>query len=261
MHARLRFGFALALWLLALWPVTLILLHADSPVAAARTQLAVQALAGQAGSAGLVLALVLALLYPPFVPGLRLHWHRLRRRLAVERTPLLEALTRLRSFETAHDHFVAGRTLLAIGEAPRALPHLLRAAELDPAHAATAMALGECLVAQRAWPQAAAVLQRVVAADEGHAYGDGLLRLGEALLRSREPAAARAVLERRVARFGPNREALHLLADACADLGDHAARTQALRQASVPLDPAERRNPGAAYWRARARVSLWRPGR
>ncbi|MCC6669974.1 MAG: tetratricopeptide repeat protein [Planctomycetes bacterium] len=213
-------------------------------------------LAGAVGW-GAVGALLLVLCWPPFLPWLRLAWRAMRSRMQVDRRPLREAFERLRHFENAHDHHVAGRVLRRLGDRRTALPHLARAVELDPAAPGPRAELGEALLDAGRAADAAAVLAPLVAREPDHAYGETLLLLVQALLRHGDAAAGLAQLEVHHARFGPVRRAAWLRAEAHGRLGDRAARVQALREAAEAPAKGTRMPPADAYVRARARVALW----
>ena len=89
-----------------------------------------------------LVTLAALVLYPPFLPTAKLALRRLRSRLGTDLGPLREAEGRLRNFETAADHLTAGRVLYHQGRLHEALPHLIRAVEIDPRHAASRYQLG-----------------------------------------------------------------------------------------------------------------------
>src|SRR5688572_25050191 len=88
-------------WLVALWPVMLIAVHAASPLAAVQmVQVAGSWLVRLAIGAG-ALAVLLGILWPPFLPGLRLRWSRMRERLRQDPAQLHSVLSGLQHLETA----------------------------------------------------------------------------------------------------------------------------------------------------------------
>ncbi|MEY3161620.1 MAG: hypothetical protein RIT25_1611, partial [Planctomycetota bacterium] len=124
----------LLLWALALWPAALELLLLDSPVTAVAWDLRLREAARWTAVALAVAVAAAALLHPPFLPGLRLQGQRLRLSMSGDRTRLRNLQFELRQLETAARQLEAGRLALGMGDARTALPHLLRAVELDPEH-------------------------------------------------------------------------------------------------------------------------------
>ena len=253
----MRAAFAVLLWLVAAWPVTLIAIAASSPVRAVRLENAILGTLGFAVTVAGGLAALALLLWPPFWPSVRLGLQKLKLRLSINRLPTLEALDRLRSFENPADHLVAGRGLLAQGLARQAVPHLSRAMQMDPTDLRARFSLAQAAQQLGAHADAEALLAGLVEQDPEHGFGDAMLHLARIRLRlgAAEPAAQG--LERFLARFGKKREALFLLAKARLDLGDRARATAVFRDATRPLAPEERRDPNNAYWRARSRVLSW----
>lgn len=255
-----RAVFAVLLWAIAAWPVVLIAIAVSAPLRAVRLELAVTGALGTVAVWGLGAAAIAILLWPPFLPGLRLWLRRLKLRLSLNRLPVYEALDRLRSFENAADHLVAGRGLLAQGQPRLAAQHLARAIELDPADPRARFELAEAARRLGAVADAEALLTDLVAKDPEYGFGDALLRLCDLQLRLGSTAKAALGLERYVSRYGKKREALFLLARARLDSGDRPGTREVLRDAVRPLAPEERRDPSHAYWRGRARVLGWTLG-
>lgn len=253
----MRAAFAALLLAMAAWPLVLMAVGAGSPLRAVRLQLAVEHVARQGFLGLLALAAAALLLWPPFLPGLLLGLHKLKRRLSINRLPTLEAIARLQHFENPADHATAGRGLLAQGLPRQAAPHLMRALELDPTDLRCRFELGQALLQLGSLRDAKTLLEQVVAADPEHGFGDAQLRLADLQLRLRDPERAAMGLERFLARFGKKREALVLLAHACKELGRKEGAAAALREAARPLALEEKRDPQARYWRAKARVARW----
>lgn len=248
--------FAILLWLGAAWPLLLFLLYQRDPLAPGRLAQSLGGLAGPAAwIAGLLFAAAL-LLYPPFLPWLRVGLRGLRGQLRQSQLPLLEAQRRLQGFDNPADRLLLGRLHLDRGEVQAAIGHLLVALQLEPGNVATRYELGRALLRAGRVRDAAELLGQVVSTEESYAFGEALLRLGDAQLRAGEPTLARATLERHRALYGGRKEALLLLATACERTGDRAAALAVLGAAAAP--PAEGRL-GAedALHRARARVRLW----
>jgi tetratricopeptide (TPR) repeat protein len=255
-----RHSFGLLLWLSALAFPALWLVHRGSPAAAVRAvEQAQRALGWAAIGAGTLAGLGL-LLFPPFLPWLRLTVARLKERLSTDPGPLLEAQARLRNLETVPDHLLVGRALLQRGEPAPAVAHLARAVELDPDHLPCRFWLGRALAAVGDVPRAVEQLAAVVARDERHAFGEALLELGRLLVRGRDDARALAVLERCEQLFGPSPRALFYKARAQAGLSRHDAARASLRRAAQRPDKDRHAAPHDALYRARARVALLRGG-
>jgi len=245
------------LWLLAAWPLTLLLLGLASPLAGVRAaQVATSAL-GWLTWGLLAAALAAVLVYPPFVPALRLRLRRAWRRLATSDKPVRDAYARLAQFETVNDHFQVGRFLRERGQPTAAVKHLQRAVELDATHASARYQLA--LARRDAGDLQGAVeeLQRVLAADTQLASGQPFLDLAEILERARMHHEADFVLRRFRSLHGDPRVALLLHARALAGLGRRVESHSLLQEAAArpPSDRALSLEEASA--RARARVALW----
>lgn len=260
MPVSIRSIFAVVLWAAALTPPALIVLAERDPLMAITLWRGAVRVATALGLGVLGAGVLGLLLCPPFLPGLRLGWRRVKRRLTVDPAPLMEALGRLKHFENAEDHLTAGRVLAEQGKLREALEHLGRAVELDPERLAPRYELGVVLAGVN--PETAArILEDVVRADERHAFGEALLLLGVCLERIGEHRRAAEALARHEELFGENRRALLHRGRALARLGDRETALELLRRAArVPGDH-ERLDPEDALARALARVELLRKGK
>ena len=245
-------------WLAAGVPVTLWLVHRSDPELAVRV--------AQTGSAWLrsgllglgAAAFVASLCYPPLPAGLRLLLHRARLALTSDRGPLLRATAELRHFESAQKHLEVGRLALQLGDLNLAGPHLLRAVELDrnlgAAHyqfARLLFRLGHLAAAEKAFANAETL-------EPGHAFGDALLHRGRCLDLLGDHQGAVSVLQKHAEQHGGNRRSHFWLAEALHGSGDREGSLAALRAAAAP-----KTTPLTAeenWFRARARVALWRHG-
>ena len=119
----IRGGFAIALWALALLPLLFLTIDAASPIRA--NQMSQLAGRGIAILAWLLLgATVFGLFaYPPFIPGLRLWFRRLRMRMSIDQGPVVGARSRLKHLETADDHLLIARNSFDMGNLRAAMPH------------------------------------------------------------------------------------------------------------------------------------------
>lgn len=259
MRVSIRAIIVLLLWALALWPATLEVLLLDSPVAAVTWDLRLRE-ASRWTALALVLAVAAAaVLYPPFLPGLRLQGHRLRLSMSGDRTKLRNLQFELRQLETAARQLEAGRLALGMGDARTALPHLLRAVELDPEHLPARWQLGLALKQLGQLQLAAAELGAVVARDPVHAFGQARLAYGAVLHAMGRDAEAVAELRAREAAHGPLPEASFVLARALLARGDREGARTALAAAAAcgigaKLDAQQ------SWYRARARAALRRLG-
>ncbi len=260
MRVSIRAMTVLLLWALALWPAALELLLLDSPVTAVAWDLRLREAARWTAMALAVALAAAALLYPPFLPGLRLQGQRLRQSMSGDRTRLRNVQFELRQLETAARQLEAGRLALGMGDARTALPHLLRAVELDPEHLPARWQLGLALKQVGQLPLAASELGAVVARDPAHAFGQARLALGAVLHAMGRDAEAVAELRAREAAHGPLPEASFVLGRALQATGDRDGAREAYTSAmasggSVQLDAQQ------AWYRARARAALRRLGR
>lgn len=259
MRSPLRTGFAALLWLAALTPPALYVVHLSSPATAVRAVARTQAVLQTAALIALGLAVIALAFHPPFLPWLRVNGRRWRERLSTDPAPRLEALARLRNFENAPDHLLAGRSYLRQGDAARARAHLARAVALDAEHLPSRLQLGLALAALGDVQGAVEQLANVVQRDEKHGFGEALATLGELLVRGGANDRAVQVLERHEQLFGANPRVSFYKARALRMLDRHDDARSALRDAAQPLAKAHT-TPEAALFRARARVALRRGG-
>ncbi|MHC4813027.1 MAG: tetratricopeptide repeat protein [Planctomycetota bacterium] len=265
MDSHLRFSvrkvFAGVLWAAALVPPVLYVSSLSAPVDTVLW-------AAQAGRylwyAAIALGatvVLLLLLYPPFLPFVRMGLSGIKRRLGTDHKPLYDGLYRLQHLETHADHLQVGRAARNLGQLPLALVHLARAFEMDPTHLAGRYELGRVLTEVSRFKDAVTILESVVQEDAQHGYGDALHLLG--LAYSHVGAAEQAVstLRRQQAQFPGNREVHLLLARVLSKSGDKQACIAELLEAARPRQKSERFDHAAQLARARARVALWRGGR
>jgi tetratricopeptide (TPR) repeat protein len=245
-------------WLAAGVPVALWLVHRSDPELAVRVAQVGGAWLGN-GLLGLgAAAFVASLCYPPLPAGVRLLLHRAKLAWASDRGPLMRAAAELRNFESAQKHLEVGRLALQLGDLNLAGPHLLRAVELDrnlsAAHYQLARLLfriGRLAAAEKAFANAEAL-------EPGHAFGDALLHRGRCLDLLGDHAGAVGVLQKHAAQHGGNRRSQYWLAEALQASGDREGSLAAMRTAAAPTT-----TPLTAeenWFRARARVDLWRHG-
>ncbi len=245
-------------WGLAIWPVVLWLLARSDPVLAVRLKLhLLDALAW----AAIVLAAVLivaALLFPPFPAWVRLMFERFRLNFASDRGPLLNALSELQHVETAARHLEVGRLALVRSELQLAVTHLGRAVELDDQVASAWFQLGRLLLRIGQVPGAIQAFQRADDLDPGHAFGEARLLLGRCAILAGDDAAAIRILEDHSREHGGSKKSHYWLGQARAATGDREGAREAMRYAAEP--PQGRLTPEENWFRALARVWLWRGG-
>jgi tetratricopeptide (TPR) repeat protein len=255
-----RAVFAALLWGTALSVLALVLAGHAAPLATDRIGGAILGGLSDALAIGIGLGLVALMLWPPFVPWLRVRFRRVRERMSVDRRPLLESLGRLAHFESAHDHLTAGRVLLRMGQAPRAWPHLERAFALDRESAAAAYLAGLALFELGAFPAARNALAHAVALEPEHAFGDALWAFGRTLAKLGAEAEAEQVLARHEARFGPSPRVDLLRARLARRRGEAGRARELLDRAATPPKDRGLQAPEDALARAQARVAGGRRG-
>ncbi len=261
MSLSIRAVFAVVLWAAALLPVLLYVVHLSSPVAAVQVSLALGATVRNVLFYGAIAALLGIVVYPPFLPTLKIAFRRVKRRISTDLSALYEAQSRLEHLDTAADRLTAGRILLQQDRVRPAIEHLARAVELDPEHAATRYQLGLALGRAGDLPAATEQLRKVCEIDKGHAFGAGQLELGIVLERSGDNDGAIEVLEGHERDFGPNRRNMYHRALAHARRGERERSLEVLRATAAPPEADRKLTLEEELLRARARVALMRGGR
>lgn len=250
-----RTAFAALLWIAAAVTIALVIGGHAAPLTTVQVADVVALWLGRLVLGVAIAGAVALLLWPPAVPWLRLQWRRARDRMNVDRGPLLEAQSRLQHLETSRDHLTVGRSLLRMGQGPRAIPHLVRAYELENDSAQAAHLLGLALFEVGAVTDARRALERAVAIDPSHGFGDALLALGRTLERLGEDAEAERVLAQHEERYGPAPRADLLRARVLGRLGQRDRARALLERAAAPPKDRGLESPDNALARARARVA------
>jgi tetratricopeptide (TPR) repeat protein len=245
------------IWLCALWPVALWLVHRADPVLAVRIARDTSHALTVALASVLAIAVVLGLFFPPAPAWVRRSCSRVWRSLTMDSLPLLKAQSELQHFETAARHAEIGRMLRLRRRNEQAVFHFVRAVELDAGIASAWHQLGLILFSQRDWPRAANAFLRAETLDPGHAFGDALLHHGRALHELGD-AHALDVLREHQRRHGGGPRSHLWLADALLRAGERDAAIAALRVAAAP--PSQRLSADENWFRALARVRLWGKG-
>lgn len=244
-------------WLMAAWPFVLWLVHRQDPVLAVTMAQTLRHAATTALWWLVVGALGLCVLFPPAPAWLRLAWHRTWRQLGTDAAPLRKALAELGHFASAARHLDTARLAWQRGQTTLAHEHVRRALELDDSIASAWHLLGLITFDARAFAEAAAACARAEALDPGHAFGDALLLHGRARCLLGE-ADGLALLQQHQQRHGGGARSHLWLAEALQQRGESAAAVAALRTAAAK--PAQRATPEEQWYRALARVRLWRRG-
>ena len=265
MDSQLRFSIrkvlAGVLWGAALVPPVLYVSSLSAPVDTVLWAAQAGLYLGRVAAALGATVVLLLLLYPPFLPFVRLRLAAIKRRLGTDHKPLYDGLYRLQHLETHADHLQVGRAARNLGQLPLALAHLARAFEMDPTHLAGRHELGRVLAEVSRFKDAVTILESVVREDEQHGYGDALHLLGLAQARTGATEQAISTLRRQQALFPHNREVQLLLAGVLGKQGDREACIAELKKAAQPRQQDVRLDPRQQLARARARVALWRGGR
>jgi tetratricopeptide (TPR) repeat protein len=247
-------------WLLAAWPLALLLVHLGSPVAAVELEAGVGRVAVRTGVGAACILALAALAWPTVPAGIRLGLSRLRVALTTDRGPLMRAIAELRHVETAARRLEVGRLALRLRDLPLAAENLRRAIELEPGNIAAHYQWALLCLETSQLPQARAALAAIVAADPGHAFGEAMLLLGRTALRLGDAASARDVLLRHQREHGGSRRSHVWLAEACLAAGDTAAARDALAVAAAPPTTGPRLTAEENWYRAKARVARRRQG-
>lgn len=162
----------------------------------------------------------------------------------------------LAAVDSAHNHGKIGALYLARGSARRALAHLKRAVEGEPAVAEWHYRLGIARLRTQNGRGALEALERCTELDPEHAYGAALMRQAEALQmlgRYRDALAVLATLERN---HGPNPESAFRRGRAHRALGERDEARAAFQEVGSLARQATRYQRGqAGLWSLRARLA------
>ncbi|MCR9247302.1 MAG: tetratricopeptide repeat protein [bacterium] len=248
-----------AIWIATIAPLLLWLLARQDPELAVRIKQVTTTAAIRGGLGLALVASVGALLFPPVPAWVRLMFERLRLSFASDRGPLLKALAELEHFASAARHLEVGRLALTRSELPLAAEHLHRAVELDPSIAGAHHQFGILLRRLGHLQQAAVAFQNAEHLDPGHAFGAALLELGRCALLAGDERAAAEILERHRKEHGGSKQSHYWLGKARAAIGEHDSAIAAMKYAAEPTK--QRLTPEENWFRALARVWLWRGGR
>lgn len=245
-------------WVLALAPVALWAVHRQDPELAVRIAQVASFWVGRGLLAGALVLLLLTLLWPPFLAGIRLSLSRFHTAVTTNQATLRRAYGELQHFESGARHLEVGRLLRQAGDLRKAGPHLARAVELDPQLPGAHFQLGMWLFQNGQYGPAASAFLAAERGDPGHAFGDALLHAGRCAFLLGQNDAAVQLLRQHAAAHGGNRKSHLWLGDALAVSGDLAAARAAWQVAAAPVT--QRLTAEENWHRALARVRLWRRG-
>lgn len=210
-------------------------------------------------------SLLLLVFWPPTWPWGQRGLRALKARSGVDRGPMLRALKELEHFETADKHLTIGRCNWQMGNHLKAIPHLIRALQLEPDLASARFLLGRSLASARKPTEAAAVLIPLVAKDPGHGFGVARRELAKCLVEAGDPTRALSQLDAIDQEHGGTPFSGYWRGRALDQLGDRPGAKEAWGKAAsgVPATGASGsgvpRDRDANYWRALARVAPWLP--
>jgi len=253
---KIRIALVIALFVLALVAPVLMVLGSAAPVLAVDMSLFLRR-AALWGSIGIVATgVLLALAWPPFLPGIRLGLRRALARMGTDQRPYYEALARLEHLETAKGHLDVARMAHHMGNLRRALPHAVRAVELDPDLAAARFLLVRVLREVGQLEEAERQARIVVRDDRDHAFGAAQVELGRILLQAGKPEEAIEVLREHDRTNAATRASAALLGQAYQRSGDRDRAREWMERAARQPDDGEHMPPEDALVRAKARVWL-----
>lgn len=253
---RLRLAIAVVPWSLALLVLAVLVTGLLSPAAGIELWQTSTEVAIWTSWRLAIAAAVLLLLYPPFPAGVRVAFARFRARLQADRGKFLIAAGELRHLETAARQYEAGRAAMSIDSPREAVPHLVRALELEPTQLGARYQLGLAALQLGDLRAAEGLLAAVVASDPGHAFGDARLQLGRARQLQQKFEAARLDLEQHEREHGGNCRSHYWLGQVRRALGDADGARAAFHVAAHPTAK-QKRTAEEDLFRARARVALW----
>ncbi len=205
----------------------------------------------------LPLGLLALLLYPPFLPWLRLFWERFRKKGKFDRKLAADLLTRLKNFETVPDLLQLGRLYLSSEQPGMALPPLARALQREPdsskAHFLLGRALFEVGRPAEALPHALAAVQL-----QKEDFGRGELRLllAKVLNSLGKFQEALAQLDKIHQESGENYESLFLQAQILKHLGRSEDSRESFSKIVALSQNQQRRSPRQAWILAKAKMAL-----
>lgn len=248
------------LWCAALLPPALMAVSLWSPPAAVSVAWWGSRIAWNVLGWSAVAFAFAALVWPPFLPGLRVRARRLAGRMSTNKNQLRDALARLAHLETAQSHLEVARLAHQLGNARQALPHAVKAVEIDPELLSARFTLAQVLdeVGQR--KEAIRQCRIVLRDDPDHAFGKAQQALGEMLLRDGQVEDAIAALTAHAKIHSANRSSAFSLASAYQRAGNKAEAARWFGEAARNPREGESLSAEDALVRARARGRLWGRG-
>lgn len=245
-------------WACALLPVALYLLQRQDPMLAVRVVIVLKTWTLRITLATGALAMLLLLAFPPFPAWIRRLVERTRTSWSIDRAPLLLAIEELRHFETAQRHFEVARLAWLRGDLGLCGPHAGRALELEPTMASAHHLFGQYLFRIGALPQAFAAFATAEELDRGHAFGSALLHAARVADLLGNHARALELFLQHERQHGSSPRSAYWRGEALLAAGhkDEARRAYA----NAAAEPAQKLTAEENWFRALARVKLWRTG-
>ncbi len=252
---RIRLLFAILLWIVALIPLSLVLMGLNDSAQAIAWSTTLQSGSQYLGAIIVGTAVVALVLYPPALPSLRLAIHRSKTRMSIDQGPAAQALERIEHLPTGRDHLIVGTWAKDTGDLQRAATHLIEAIKLEPnsipAHFAFAEVARKAGNLEVAFQEYAGVVQR----EPDHAYGRALLGLADTLKDLGQNEEALKAYAQHEKTHGEHRAAFVARAGILQQLGQREAATELLQRAAA-APSSGKLPPEEAYWRAKAQMSL-----
>lgn len=262
-----RLAGALVLWSLAGVSAAILWSSRSDPIGAHDLLQAALHYGGQAALVSAGLGLVLTIAWPTTLPWLRHRFSGFRRRAGVDQQPLTEAMSRLEHFDNAPDHLTAARVYVALGQFPQAVPHLVKAVELEPDNTLALYQLGRSISLAGDASNGQRYLAEAVRRDPEIGFGEALHDLAAAAWRAGDDATVERAGAEHERRFGPEPRVDLLRAKAAKRAGRRDEARRLARRAARPdvagQDPARATKAEPTdlrLARARAKVFGWRLG-
>lgn len=243
-------------WAVAILPVVFFLLHQQDPVLAVQTMLIIRrgtvlALLGLGA-----VAIVAALLFPPFPAWVRRFVDRTRTSWTADRAPLQRALSELQHLETAQRHFEVARLAWIRGDHGLAGPHAKRAVELDPEMAQAHHQFALYLLHVGAFQQAEHSFATAESLSPGHAFGATRLLQARAADRMGKHDRALALFAEHERGYGSSHRSNYWRGEALLAAGQRDEAGKAF--AAAAANPKNKLTAEENWFRALARVKSWR---
>jgi tetratricopeptide (TPR) repeat protein len=251
----------LLLWLPSLFLGGAYLAYQENPIFVGKILAVVEQIFGMGKSLFLFgvlpLGLLALLLYPPFLPWLRLSWERFRKKGQFDRKLASDLLTRLKNFESVPDLLQLGRIYLNSQQFGMALPLLMRALEKEPnsirAHFLLAQTFYEAGRPVEALPHAMATVHLQ---EDDFGKAQSRLLLAKVLESLGKPEEALAQIEVLHQDSGENYESLYLQAHLLKQLKRSEESRETFSKILTLAQNQKRRSPKQDWILAKAKMAL-----